>query len=124
MIKIPDVPVIQPEISNIVNFKNSTLFIISIIVEIANISISIFSLKDIDILYKVIIVLSITILILFVDVIVLYIKDRENHFEKIYLSNMYKFLVDNIKDNQKNMSDLKNQVNKLNNVLSVKQNKS
>ena len=113
MLKIPDTPIFEPDRSDIVNFKNSTLFIISIIVEIVNIAISVFSLKDIDKLYKLIIVLAITILILFVDVIVLYIKDRENHFEKIYLTNMYKFLSENVISNQQTINALKDETKSL-----------
>ena len=119
MIKLPDFKEpIQPTDSKILDFKNSTLFLISIIVEIINITGSIIAFKTFDKEVIIIIILGITCLILFVDIIVLYIKDRENYFKNVYLTNMYMLLIDNLKDLQTQTNDLQNKTTDMNKSIS------
>lgn len=119
MIKLPDFKEpIQPTDSKILDFKNSTLFLISIIVEIINITGSIITFKTFDKEVIIIIILGITCLILFVDIIVLYIKDRENYFKNVYLTNMYMLLIDNLKDLQTQTNDLQNKTTDMNKSIS------
>lgn len=115
MIKLPEFKEpLQPTDSKVINLKNSTLFVISIVAEIVSIIGSILAFKSLDNKMIIIIILAITCLILFIDVIVLYLKDRENYFKNIYLTNMYRLLTDNIKELQdksasldKTISDIK-----------------
>ncbi len=115
MIKLPDSKeLIQPNDLKITNFKNSTLFLISIAIEIASIIFNLISFQSLNIEIKLIIILSITCFILFIDIIFLYIKDRENYFKNTYISNMYYLLIDNIKEVQNKASNLDKRITDIN----------
>lgn len=111
MIKLPNIDTyIEPKDSKILNLKNSTLFLTSILIEILNISLNLLNFNKLDIKINIIIILSITCIILFIDIIILYLKDRENYFKSTYLTNMYYLITDNVKDLQKSVINLKDKI--------------
>ncbi len=111
MIKLPNITTYaEPKESKILSFKNSTLFLISLLAEILNISLNLLNHSKLDIKINIIIILSITCIILFVDIIVLYLKDRENYYKNTYLTNMYYLLTDNVKDLQQSVTNLEDKI--------------
>lgn len=121
MLKVPtfDEPT-KPTDSAILKLKNSTLFMTSFITEIIAIAITLLNIKHFSIAICLIIILSFTCLILFIDLILMYVKDRENHFKYIYLTNMYESMCNEINKMQtmienstNNTNDLKKQINKM-----------
>ena len=100
----------MPTDSPVLNFKNSTIFIVSTITELIGSLITLNSFSEVSFEHHILIIMLITWLILFIDVIILYVKDRENHFKNVYVTNMYQNLCNQL-------NSVQEQTNKLNDII-------
>lgn len=108
-----------PKNLQISNKSVGSIISISTIIGIATSMFSYFKFENLDITYRIIILLSIFLLITIIDIIILYVRDREHQYKYSCLN----FIIDNVAKNldllKKEFSDIKKENDDINKQIKL-----